>query len=76
MGRRNTWTIELVEHGEFMSTDEQVQRNMKESKGYLALTIAECYGGGCGAASTKSYWFTHPKMTLAVVLAGLQYPLK
>jgi hypothetical protein len=64
--RQTTWTVDLSGHGEF---------NMAESKAYLASSIAECYGGNCGKASTKSYWLAMPKHTLAVVLAGLQYPL-
>lgn len=70
-----TWTLELLGHGEFKTTDGDVRRNLKESKRYLASTIVDCYGGGCGAASTKSYWLAKSKMVLAVVLAGLQYPL-
>lgn len=70
------WTIDLPDHGIFSAMDLEVQRNMKGRKRHLAQSIVDCYGGGCGNASTKSYWLTYPKMTLAVVLAGIQFPLK
>ena len=73
--RTTTWTLYLVGHGEFKTSDIEVQRNMLENKGYLARTIADCYGGACGAESYRSHWMAKPKMVLAVVLAGLQYPL-
>lgn len=70
--RVTIWTLELQGHGEFKAKDVEVQRNMRESKRYLVQTIADMHHVTDG---TKAYWLRMPKMTLAVVLAGLQYPL-
>ena len=73
--------ITLKSHGVFATTADQVDRNMKESKSYLAKAIADCYDEGrehmhAPQTATKSYWMRLKKYQLAIVLAGLQYPTK
>lgn len=70
--RHTTWTLDLLGHGEFKTKDIEVERNMKETKNYLAQSITEAYGD---SQYPKTYWLHYPKHLLAVVLAGLQYPL-
>jgi hypothetical protein len=76
MPKVSRWTLLLEGHGEFAAYDSDMRRNMSENKAYLARQIAYCYeGSDIAGADSKEYWLKKPKMVLAVVLAGLQYPL-
>lgn len=67
-------SVTLAEHGEFTTSVETVARVERSSKRELAQMITDAYGGGCGRASTKTYWLAYPKAILAVVYGGLVEP--
>lgn len=72
--KTNTIAIELAGHGQFITSLEVVTRFDDYTKRELAKHIAEAYGGGCGSASTITYWLTYSRSVLAIVYGGMVEP--
>lgn len=71
---KDTIAVELSGHGFFCTSIGAVSMRADYTQRVLAKLIAEAYGGGCGEASTKSYWLRFPKTVLLVVYGGLVDP--
>ena len=66
--------VELAAHGLFCTSITFVGSVGGYSQRVLAKLIAEAYGGGCGKASTATYWLGYPRAVLAIVYGGMVEP--
>jgi hypothetical protein len=71
---KDTIAVELADHGRFVTSLVTYTRVENYSQRVLAKLIAEGYGGGCGKASTQTYWRQYGRGILAVVYGGMVEP--